>query len=53
MMPVLDPSNCRTHIKIGAGGGTRTEIKAFYKIHYSVITRQLPRKNHFITHGHQ
>lgn len=38
---------------IGVGGGTRTEIKGFYKTHYSIITHQLPRKNRFITHGRQ
>jgi hypothetical protein len=38
---------------IGAGGGTRTEKMNFFKIHYSVITHQLLRKNHFITNEHQ
>jgi hypothetical protein len=40
-------------ISENAGGAIRTEIKGFYKIHYTVITRQLPRKNCFITNERQ
>jgi hypothetical protein len=40
-------------IKIGAGGGTRTEKMNFFKIHYSPITHQLPVANRLITNKRQ